>query len=145
MKLLSKTCEYGIRASLFVASLPEGNKYVSIRRISTELGISYYFLTKVLQTLTRHNIMTSYRGPNGGVALARPASDISLGEMVTALEHDGCLDNCVLGLPGCGQRSPCPLHASWQQTREQIKSMFENANLADLGREINKHGLRLTQ
>lgn len=145
MKLLSKTCEYGIRASLFVASLPEGNKYVSIRRISTELGISYYFLTKVLQTLTRHNIMTSYRGPNGGVALARPASDISLGEMVTALEHDGCLDNCVLGLPGCGQRSPCPLHASWQQTREQIKSMFENANLAELGREINKHGLRLTQ
>lgn len=130
---------------MFVASLPEGNKYVSIRRISTELGISYYFLTKVLQTLTRHNIMTSYRGPNGGVALARPASDISLGEMVTALEHDGCLDNCVLGLPGCGQRSPCPLHASWQQTREQIKSMFENANLAELGREINKHGLRLTQ
>jgi Rrf2 family protein len=143
MRLLSKTCIYGIRASLFVAAMKEEKKYVPISQISKELGIPFYFLTKILQMLTRHNIMVSYRGPKGGVTLARPANQITLMDMINVIEHDSCFDGCILGLEGCGEAAPCPLHASWGETRDQIKAMFENTNLADLGRKIREDGLRL--
>jgi len=143
MKFLSKTCLYGIRAALLVASMGEEKKYVPIRRISDELGISFYFLTKILQTLTQNNIMSSYRGPNGGVALARPARDISLMEMINVIENESGFDSCILGLPGCGERTPCPLHDDWGETRDRIVSMFENTNLEELGRKINEEGFRL--
>ena len=144
MKILSKTSLYGIRASLFVASMEDGKKYVPIRQISSELGISFYFLTKILQKLTHHKIMTSYRGPNGGVALAKPAKDISLMDMITAIEPDEGFDDCILGLDGCGDAVPCPLHDQWGENRDRIKAMFENTNLADLGRKIKEDGLRVS-
>jgi Rrf2 family protein len=144
MKILSKTSLHGIRASLFVASMGDAKEYVPIRQISSELGISFYFLTKILQKLTSHKIMVSYRGPNGGVALARPARDISLMDMIMAIDPDERFDDCILGLQGCGEAVPCPLHEKWGETRDQIKAMFENTNLADLGRKMKEDGLRLS-
>lgn len=144
MKLLSKTCMYGIRASLFVASMQKEKKYVPIRQIANELNISFYFLTKILQMLTQHNIMVSYRGPKGGVALARPAREITLMDMINVIENDSGFDSCILGLPGCGESLPCPLHAPWAEARERIRAMFEDTNLEELGRKINQDGFRLT-
>jgi Rrf2 family iron-sulfur cluster assembly transcriptional regulator len=143
MKILSNTCLYGIRASLFVASVEDGQKFVPINQISSELGISFYFLTKILQKLTHSKLMASYRGPNGGVALAKPAREISLMDMIKAIEPDNDLDGCILGLSGCGEGVPCPLHDQWGVARDGIKAIFENTNLADLGRKIKEDGLRI--
>lgn len=143
MKILSKKSVYGIQAALFVASQGKEQEYVPISRISDALGISFHFLTKILQTLSHHNIMVSYRGPNGGVALARPARDITLLEMINVIDNQW-FDGCILGLPRCGEDVPCPLHASWSTARDHIKSMFEEESLEALGRRINKDGLRLS-
>jgi Rrf2 family iron-sulfur cluster assembly transcriptional regulator len=144
MKILSNTCLYGIRAALFVASMEDDKKYVPINRISTELGISFYFLTKILQKFTHHNIMVSYRGPNGGVALAKPARDITLMDMISAIEPDSSLEGCILGLKGCGEDVPCPLHDQWGKARDRVRAMFEHTNLADLGNKIKEDGLRVS-
>ena len=144
MKLLSNATMYGIRAALFVTVLQSNRKYVPIHEISERLNISFHFLTKILQELKRHGIMTSYRGPNGGVSLARPASEITLMDMINAIERDGFFEDCILGLPGCGEETPCPLHAFWGGTRDQIKSMFENTNLENLGRKIQADDVRLS-
>jgi Rrf2 family protein len=119
-------------------------KRVPIRQISAELGISFHFLTKILQTLTRHNIMVSHRGPNGGVALARPARDITLMDMIDAIENEKCFDGCILQLARCGEETPCPLHASWREARESINVMFNDSNLEELGQKIRKNGFRLS-
>ena len=84
MPFLSKTCTYGILAALYVASKDE-NKFVSIREISEELNISFHFLTKILQILTHENIMTSYRGPRGGVALVKDINKITILEKLCLL------------------------------------------------------------
>jgi Rrf2 family iron-sulfur cluster assembly transcriptional regulator len=144
MKVLSKTSLHGIRASLYVASMQDGKKYVPINQISSDLGISFHFLTKILQKLTNHKLMISYRGPNGGVALAKPASEISLMDMINAIEPEEKFDDCILGLEGCGEAVPCPLHEQWGTIRDQTKTMFENTNLGDLGRKIKEDGLRLS-
>ncbi len=143
MKILSKSCVYGIRAVLYVASSKQQQKYVPISQISKNLKISFHFLTKILQILTRNDIITSYRGPKGGVALAKPATEITLLEMIEAIDGAQFFQGCILELPGCGDENPCPLHAYWGESRDRIKSIFENTSLAELGDRIKKDGLRL--
>ena len=140
--LLSKSCEYGLRATLYLISL-EQEHYVSIREISEKLGISFHFLTKIFQKLTQAGLLRSLRGRNGGVELARPANQITLRDIVVAIEGSDLFTECVLGLPGCGNREPCPLHASWGVARHQIEVMFASETLADLSGDINARGLRL--
>jgi Rrf2 family protein len=144
MRVLSKACIYGIRASLFIVAAGKDKKYVPISHIAKELGISFYFLTKILQMLTEHKITVSHRGPSGGVSLARPASEITLMDMVKAIEPDHSLEECFLGLPKCGEKEPCPLHSFWGGTRDRIVSKLENTDLESLGRQVRDDGYRLS-
>lgn len=140
--LLSNACEYGIRAVLYLSSLTNEG-YVPIRKISEELDISFPFLTKIFQKLTPAGLLTSYRGPNGGVLLTRPAGQITLREIVIAIDGPGLFEECVLGLPGCGEEKPCPMHAKWAVERDRIERMFATTTLADMAGTIKSLDVRL--
>lgn len=129
--MLSKSCEYGLRATLYLASLNRDG-YVSIGTISEDLHISFPFLTKIFQKLNDAGLLESQRGPKGGVALTKPAGEVTLHEIVVAIDDDDLFEECVLGLPGCGNAEPCPLHDQWTEKRDQIEKMFRNATLAEL-------------
>ena len=140
--MLSKGTIYGIRACLLVASMKREN-FVPIREISEELNISFHFLSKILQSLTHAGILKSLRGPRGGVALALPASEIVLKDLVEAIEGIPRMAECILGLPGCGVAKPCPLHERWAAAQENTKHMFETTNLEELSERIASNDLRL--
>lgn len=142
MALLSKSCVYGIRAAIYVA-LETDNNFVSINKIAKDLNLSGHFLTKILQQLTQLNIMTSYRGPNGGVKFARNPKTIRLIEVIAAIDGMELFNECALGLEGCGVYDPCPLHDAWTAYREKLQATFENENLADLALNVKSAGLRL--
>lgn len=146
--LLSHACTYGIRAALYLAYLgPEKGrgKYVPIRTLSEDLGISFHFLTKILQQLTHHRLLSSFRGPNGGISLARPASEIRLMDIVEALDGPRLFTDCVLGLPGCGDERPCALHDQWGETREILRTLFEHTSLEELVERTRHLKLRLDE
>ena len=147
LMLLSNGCEYGLRAALYLASLEDNSleeeNYVSIRQISEALDISPSFLTKVLQQLTKAGLMQSLRGPKGGVAMARPAGEILIKDLVVAIDGPALFRECVLGLPGCGEEKPCPLHDSWASERGRLERLFERMSLADLAGRMNTFDLRL--
>ncbi len=140
--LLSKSCEYGLRAALYV-SMSEKEGYVPIRVISSDLGMSAHFLTKILQQLTKAGILKSFRGPNGGIALARPASQVALIEVVEAIDGPELFRECMLGLPGCGERQPCPLHNKWMIERERLAALFATTTLDQLADSSEGVGVRL--
>src|SRR5690554_5278043 len=110
--LLSRSCEYGLRASLYLASLNH-HRHVFIRQIAEALDISGMFLTKIFQQLTAAGIMESLRGPTGGVTFAKPIDDITLRDLIDAIDGPELFEECVLGLPGCGHAKPCPFHKQW--------------------------------
>lgn len=141
--LLSKSCLYGVRAAMYMATL-EQSEYVTIQQISQKLNISFHFLTKILQTLTENNIMVSYRGPKGGVALARDAKDIPLIDIVDAIDGSQIFTECIFGLPGCGNMTPCPLHGEWEKEREKLYRMFSDTTLANLAEKISIFNLRIS-
>ncbi len=141
--ILSKTCDHAIRATLFVAMRPE-RTYVPIREIASELDISFHFLTKILQVLTLKNIMASFKGPNGGVALARPAAEVALKEIVLAIDGDRLFSGCMIGLDHCDDDHPCPMHEQWSNARKNLDELFSTTSVAYLADRVRLEGFRLT-
>lgn len=140
--MLSKSCEYGLRATLFLASL-DRDGYVPIGTISDELDISFPFLTKIFQQLNDADLLVSQRGPHGGVSLTKPAEEITLLDIVVAIDGPDLFEECVLGLPGCGDEKPCPLHERWSEKREQVENMFRSMTLAEMSERTLTADLRL--
>jgi len=143
VKVLSKASVYGLRALMYIVAKKDVQGYVNIGEISKELDISFHFLTKIFQSLTQNNILESYRGPNGGVALVKPPDQIFLIDIVKILDGADFFDKCLLGLPGCGNFDPCPVHDFWAVTKAALKDEFETTSLAELGAKVSEDRLRL--
>jgi len=129
--LLSRACEYAMLAVWYLARHPD-HAYVSVREIAEQNEISSHFLSKVLGTLTQKGIMVSLKGPKGGVALARPAEDIRVVEVVEAIDGLEFRRKCLTGLPKCDDENPCPLHDDWKRIREEIFRVFADRTIAEL-------------
>lgn len=141
---LSKTCIYGLRASALLASKSRSD-YTTIRELSDELDISFHFLTKVLQKLSKSELLESYKGPNGGVKLAREAVDINFMDVVLSIDGDFLIHECALGLPRCGILKPCPMHDEWSGLKQNIVGMMETITLKDLSNNYKTKHLILKQ
>ncbi len=128
--MLSRRCEYGVAAVLYLAA-SDAEGYVPIRQISDDLDLSFPFLTKVLQDLNNAGYLTSMRGPNGGVAFARPPETLSLKDIVVAIDGPELFTECVMGLPGCGTGKPCPMHEEWGPVRDRLEELFERLSVAE--------------
>ena len=140
--MLSKSCVYGIRAVLYL-TLNDHRQFVSIKEISQKLDISFHFLTKILQILTQQGLIVSFKGPTGGVKLGRDPKSISVLDIIIILDGDDLFEQCILGLPGCQDQKPCPLHDDWKMQREQIKHKFKMTDLKSLAVKIKNDNLRL--
>lgn len=128
----SKSSIYGLRATILLTKIGGNNSYVTIRELSEELNISFHFLTKILQELSKSEILESLKGPNGGVRLAKPPNKISLKDIVTSIDVKYNILNCPLGLPGCGELSLCPLQQDWQNFKFKMEKMMSEVTLEDL-------------
>lgn len=141
--IFSKSCVYGLRAMIYLASISRED-YVSIKALSEKLDISFHFLTKILQELTAADLLESMKGPNGGVRLSKPGSKITLKKVVEAIDGPAIFTECVLGLPGCGHEKPCPMHEMWMNTRGDIEELFSTTTLLNLSKEGKEKDLRIT-
>ncbi len=143
MKVLSKASVYGFRALIYMVSKTSEADYIRIGEISKELSISFHFLTKTFQSLSQAGILTSYRGPSGGVAFSIPPEQIFMIDIIKIIEGENFFDTCLLGLPGCGEATPCPVHDFWKTSKTALKKEFETTSLAELGRKANGEKIRL--
>ena len=138
--LFSRACEYGIRTMLHLASLDDDNP-VLVRDIAEKLDIPFPFLAKVVQTLARRDLISSHKGRGGGIALARPAGDVTLLEVVEAIDGLELTQTCVLGFPECGDATPCPLHCQWGDIRNRIVAMLSEHSLAEFMMAFDERSL----
>ena len=111
---------------------------LKVKAVSADLDLPYPYLAKIIQDLARRNLVSSQKGPGGGISLARDPAKISLLEIVEAVDGSRGLKECVLGLPECNDNSPCQLHGAWAQIREQILITLESANLMKLAQKASE-------
>lgn len=134
--IFSKGCEYAFQAVLYLASKPQGRPVLQ-RDISSALNIPPHFLGKVLQLLSRSNLVISQKGKRGGFLLGRSPRDISLYDILEATDGAASLDGCILGFSDCHDENPCPVHIQWKQSKEIILRMLKKKNAEELSREID--------
>jgi len=131
---------------LFLATRKSSpDTYTSIRSIAEELGISFYFLTKVLHKLTKAGVLDSSRGPAGGVRLKKDPDEVTLLELIYILDGKDYFNTCFLGLRGCGMHTPCPMHDYWVSIKGQMKETFSRTYVSGLGKDIIKEGFRISR
>lgn len=127
--IYSKTCEYAIRAVLYLAKQPEG-RMILVRQIADAEGIPQHFLSKIMQTLARYHIVSSQKGKHGGLKLARDPSEISLFDVVEAIDGTEKFYNCLINMSvSCPQEEPCSLHDAWDSIRKDIIEFLKNQTL----------------
>lgn len=142
--LLSKSCSYGIRAAIYIATQND-QQYVPIRDIAESLNISFHFLTKILQVLTKKGIIYSVKGPKGGVALRKKPDKITILDIIEAIDCDNIFDDCVLGLPGCSDDNPCPMHNTWGVLRKDLFNMLQKETIEDLASQVKNNSIQLNK
>ena len=130
-KLYSKGCEYALRALTYAAAQGE-NKRFQAKDVCEKADISESFTRKVFQALTQGGFLQAVRGPGGGYELTRRPDQISLLDVIQAVEGEDTFNHCVLGLPTCGTKHPCPLHETWSALKVQLLRQLEHRTLQDL-------------
>ncbi len=133
--IFSRACEYAFQAVLYLASQPQDRPILQ-RDISRALQIPPHFLGKVLQSLSRRQLVVSRKGKSGGFILGRSPKDISLYDILEATDGAACLDGCILGFGECGDENPCPVHFQWKESKQILMGMLKNKNAEELSREI---------
>lgn len=135
--LFSRQCEYALQAVLYLA-LQRPGAMTSIKELTARLEIPYHYLGKILQDLKRRGLLESLKGPSGGFRLRRSAEEITLFQVVEAIDGEDLFQNCVLGFQECSARNPCPVHARWGTMRDEIRDMLVSKSIAQLARETRK-------
>lgn len=136
--MFSKSCEYGIRASIYVAKQSLKDRKVSQTEIAKSIGSPVAFTAKILQKLTKTNVLRSAKGPNGGFFLNQnDLIEVKLWNIILAIDGDGLIEDCTLGLRKCNAFKPCPLHHSFVKIRSELKETLEGTSLRFLAEEVS--------
>ena len=131
--MFSKSCEYGLRATIYIAQQSNLDQKVGLKHIAKAVNSPEAFTAKILQSLTKNNIVTSIKGPYGGFVIEHiKLKKITLSDIVKVLDGDTIYTGCGLGLEQCDANSPCPLHYKFVEIRESLKKMLEDNTLYDI-------------
>ena len=135
--MLSKTCEYAIRASIFIATQSSQNKRVTIKEIAENIDSPQSFTAKILQILAKKEIVHSIKGIGGGFEIPKDdIKKINLAQIVIAIDGEALFTSCGLGIDHCSEERPCPLYNKFKGIRKELVFMLENTNLEEMAMDI---------
>ncbi len=134
--MLSNTSKYAIRAVIYLALHAEKDKKIGIKQISKDLGIPTPFLGKILQTLAKHKVLSSTKGPHGGFGMGKEPDEVSLIDIVDIIDGRDLFTKCLIRLDDCNEKEPCSMHSRYAEIRQNLFKLFENQKISDLVDEI---------
>jgi Rrf2 family protein len=130
---MSTKGRYGARLMMNLAERSRnGDRAVILKNISEEEGISIRYLEQIIIPLKINRLVKSIRGAGGGYILAKPPSEITLKEILHALEGSCCLVECVEDEDFCEKRAVCATYDVWKGATDLLKDFFGNITLQDL-------------
>lgn len=131
--VFSKACEYGIRATLYIAHQSLDEKRATLKDIAAEIDSPVAFTAKILQQLTRQNVIVSTKGPTGGFKLEKEKMKATnLLEIVEAIDGKDLFTQCGLGLKECSETHPCPVHNEFKHVRDRLHKMLISTSIHEM-------------
>ena len=130
---LTRGGEYGIRGVLYLAKQDEG-KVSMLSAIAKDQDVPPRFLAKIFQSLAKAGIIKSHRGAKGGFSLARPAVEITVRNVIEAIEGPVNLNICLVADGECTRDQFCPVHSVWEDAQEKMLGVLSQSNFGDLAK-----------
>ena len=150
--IFSSATEYAIRGLSELAGRNTDGP-IMLDDLVSGTGLPRDFVAKIFQKLVRAGILRSAKGRGGGFALAKPQHEITLLDIVQAVEGPQLLDACVVGLEKCNDTMPCAQHDLYKPIRQRLKDYLTTTTLADLAaslrsklawrKQLEEQGVRL--
>ena len=134
--MLSNSSKYAIKAVLFLALHTSENRKLMVKDICKPINVPRAYLAKLLQDLSRHNIVSSTRGPKGGFYLSEENKSIGLMDIINVIDGKKKLESCMLSLKDCNQDKPCPLHNTMSAFKSEMIKSLENTTLEELAQDL---------
>ena len=131
MLRLSKSTDYGIR---ILAQLARDELGVTrnARDVAEDLYLPVPMVSKVMKSLARAGVLESHRGPGGGFSLSRRPDDLSVADMIAALEGPVALTECQVGPSLCRHEGKCSVQEPWSVINRSVRNTLATITLSDL-------------
>ena len=136
--MFSKSCQYAIQSLLYIALHGNETKAIKVKEVSETQEIPIHFLGKIMQTLVRHKILISTKGPTGGFILDNEKRNTTLLEIVEIIDGLEIFNQCGIGLKRCTDAQPCPIHHEYKVVKMRIRALLESRTIARLAREVKE-------
>jgi Rrf2 family transcriptional regulator, iron-sulfur cluster assembly transcription factor len=136
--MFSASCHYGLQAMFYIALHSSEEKNVELSEIAAEQNIPKHFLSKILQLLVRNKLLISMKGPNGGFRLSRLPVEITLIEVVAAIDGLDIFNKCGIVYKDCDDNDQCPIHTEYKKFRECLRHLFQEKTLECLAADALK-------
>lgn len=141
--MISKSCKYAIRATIYIASQAVKNIKPGVNEIAEEIEAPQAFTAKILQNLSKYKIITSLKGPYGGFYCEKHQLDLPVIEIVNAVDGVAVFKECVMGLHNCSDAHPCPMHFKYTENRNNLLVSFQQTTIGNLARDLSAGGVYL--
>jgi Rrf2 family protein len=129
MVQITRETDYAIRCVVYLS----GKQGITmVDEISKQKGIPKSFLAKILQKLVKASLVKSYRGIKGGFELSRPPAEISLLDVIEAVEGPIAMNACAVDEKFCTFSNSCTVHPVWLELRREVEELLRKKTFADL-------------
>lgn len=135
MVRLSKLTDYAV--VLLAQMVRRDGKIATTSSLCEITGLAHPTVSKVLKRLTKTGLLIAHRGATGGYELARPADEISVADVVTALDGPIALTDCAQGSgQSCTMEKNCPINGQWNRVNRAIRDALQSVTLAEMASDI---------
>lgn len=131
---LTRKGEYAIRGIVYLAGKPM-DKVCLLSEIAAAVDVPPTFLAKIFQQFSKIGLVKSFRGTGGGFMLGHPPENITLLEVVEAVEGPIISNRCVVTPSECGRSGFCNVHPVWMRVQNQVRGVLDGVTLKDLATE----------
>jgi Rrf2 family protein len=128
--LVTRKTDYAVRCVLYLAR--DKDQVSNVTEVSKAMHIPKSFLAKIFQKLVRAGMVESIRGMNGGFRLAKKPSEISLLDIMTAIQGPAAINLCAVDSRKCRRSSTCSVHPVWVELRRDVNRKLQEQTIDQL-------------
>lgn len=135
VELIRRDTDYALRALVYLAD--RHDEVVSTAAIASAQDVPLDFLRKLFQKCAQRDLVVAHRGPKGGFSLGRAPDEITVEDVVEALQGPITISKCILGKEECAKSDVCPLRKRWLKIGNEISEFMAGITLQDLADELH--------
>ncbi|MGB5645471.1 RrF2 family transcriptional regulator [Muriicola sp.] len=136
--MLSNSSKYALKAVLYLADKTDISHKLMVRELSEPTQVPKAYLAKLLQALSKHNIISATKGPKGGYFLTKENRELPVFRVIEVIDGNQRIESCVLGIDECNAAHPCPLHEYVSPTRTALLSTLKKMTIGELALDLKK-------